>query len=112
MDYQLELFVEFDEILKQNTTSFELDIEFNTVIIKMEINEQFKGIGDYLINQCFCHTESRPLIVFRYNDGYNGYAKYDVPQHDIDIDENFVYFRVPFSKWLDISSASFGGMYG
>ena len=112
MDYQLELFVEFDEILKKNTTHFELDIEFNTVIVKMEINEQFKGIGDYLINQCFCHTDKRPIISFKYNDGYSGYARYDIPHSDIEIDENYVYFKVPFSKWLDISSASFGGMYG
>lgn len=112
MYYQLELFVEFDEIIKQKTTVVDYNIENNTVTVRMDLNEQFKDIGKYLVDQCFCHTESRPLILFRYNDGYNRYAKYDIPQDDINIDDNYVYFRVPFSKWLDISSASFGGMYG
>lgn len=111
MDYQLELFVEFDEIIEQNT-SVVVDMDSRTLTVRMEINEKFKGIRNYLIDQCFCHTESRPIIMFRYNDGYNGCAKYDISQDDIKIDDNFVYFKVPLSKWLDISTSSFGGMYG
>lgn len=112
MNYQLELFVEFDEIMKQKSPVISHNIVYNTVTVRMDLNEQFKGIGRYLIDQCFCHTDSRPLILFRYNDDYSGYATYDIPHDEINIDENFVYFQVPFSKWLDISSASFGGMYG
>ena len=112
INYQLELFVEFDEIINPKTVVYNLDIVTNTVTVRMDLNEQFKDIGKYLIEQCFCHTYKRPIISFKYNDGYPGYAKYDIPQDDINIDENFVYFKVPYSKWLDISSASFGGMYG
>lgn len=112
MNYQLELFVEFDEIIKQKPPVISHDIVYNTLTVRMDLNEQFKDIGKYLIEQCFCHTDSRPLILFRYNDDYSGYATYDIPQDDINIDDNYVYFRVPFSRWLDISSASFGGMYG
>lgn len=112
MDYQLELFVEFDEIIEQNTAVVGVDMDSRTLTVRMEINEKFKGIGNYLIDQCFCHTESRPIIMFGYNDGYNGCAKYDISQDDIKIDDNFVYFKVPLSKWLDISTSSFGGMYG
>lgn len=112
MNYQLELFVEFDEIIKQNTSVVGVHVDSNTLNVRMELNEQFKDIGNYLMEQCFCHTKSRPIIMFRYNDGYNGYAKCDIPQDDIKIDDDFVYFKVPLSKWLDISSASFGGMYG
>ena len=112
INYQLELFVEFDEIINLKTVVYNLDIVTNTVTVRMDLNEQFKDIGKYLKEQCFCHTDKRPIISFKYNDGYSECARYDIPHHDIEIDEKYVYFKIPFSKWLDLSSASFGGMYG
>lgn len=111
-EYQTELFVEFDEIIKPKTSVCDLNIYNKIVTVRMDLNEKFIGIGRYLLEQCFCHTDSRPIIMFKYNDGYTGYAKYDIPVNEIRIDDEHVYFQVRFSKWLDISSAYFGGMYG
>lgn len=111
-EVQLELFVDFSDIVDRKTITTDIDIDHNEIIVRMELNPQFKDIGPYLLNQCFCHTEQRPLITFKYNDGYQGLCRYDIPTDSIKIDDKFVYLRLRIAHWLDISSVAFGGMYG
>lgn len=111
-EIQLELFVDFSDIVDRKTITTDIDIDYNEIIVRMELNPQFKDIGPYLLNQCFCHTEQRPLITFKYNDGYQGLCRYDIPTDSIKIDDKFVYLRLRINNWLDISSVAFGGMYG
>lgn len=111
-EVQLELFVDFSSIVDKETILTDIDIDRNEIIVRMELNPQFKDISSYLLDQCFCHTEQRPLITFRYNDQYPGLCKYDIPIENIKIDDKYVYLRLRIAYWLDISSVSFGGMYG
>lgn len=111
-EVQLELFVDFSSIVNKETILTDIDIECNEIIVRMELNPQFKDIGPYLLNQCFCHTEQRPLITFNYNNGYLGLCDYDIPEENIKVDDKYVYLRLRIAYWLDISSVAFGGMYG
>lgn len=111
-EVQLELFVDFSSIVDKETILTDIDIERNEIIVRMELNPQFKYIGPYLLNQCFCHTEQRPLITFNYNNGYLGLCEYDIPEENIKVDDKYVYLRLRIAYWLDISSVAFGGMYG
>ena len=110
-EVQLELFVDFSSIVDKETILTDIDIESNEIIVRMDLNPQFKDIGPYLLNQCFCHTEQRPLITFNYN-GYLGLCEYDIPEENIKVDDKYVYLRLRIAYWLDISSVAFGGMYG
>lgn len=111
-EVQLELFVDFSSIVDKETILTDIDIERNEIIVRMELNPQFKDIGPYLLNQCFCHTEQRPLITFNYNNGYLGLREYDIPEENIKVDDKYVYLRLRIAYRLDISSVAFGGMYG
>lgn len=111
-EVQLELLVDFSSIVDKNTIVADIDIEYNDIIVRMDLSPQFMNIGSYLLDQCFCHTEQRPLITFKYNDGYQGLCRYDVPEENIKIDDRYVFLRFRRAHWLDISSVSFGGMYG
>lgn len=111
-EVQLELLVDFSSIVNKETILTDIDIERSEIIVRMELNPQFKDIGPYLLNQCFCHTEQRPLITFNYNDGYQDLCKYDIPEENIKVDNKHVYLRLRIAYWLDISSVAFGGMYG
>ena len=111
-EVQLELFVDFSSIVDKETILTDIDIERNEIIVRMELNPQFKDIGPYLLNQCFCHTEQRPLITFKYNDHYPGLCKYGISEEKIKFDDKYVYLRLRIDHWLDISTVSFGGMYG
>ena len=111
-EVQLELFVDFSSIVDKETILTDIDIDRNEIIVRMELNPQFTDIGPYLLNQCFCHTEQRPLITFNYNDNYPGLCKYDIPEEKIRFDGKYVYLRLSNARWLDISTVSFGGMYG
>lgn len=111
-EVQLELFVDFSDIVDRKTITTDIDIDHNEIIVRMDLNTHFTDIGSYLLNQCFCHTEQRPLITFRYNDGYQGLCRYDISAENIKIDDKYVYLRIPIAYWLDISSVEFGGMYG
>lgn len=111
-EVQLELLVDFSSIVDKETILTDIDIDRSEIIVRMELNPQFKDIGTYLLNQCFCHTEQRPLITFNYNDGYRGLCKYDIPEENIKVDDKYVYLRLRIAYWLDISTVSFGGMYG
>lgn len=73
-EVQLELFVDFSSIVNKDTILVDIDVDNNELIIRMELNPQFQDIGSYLLDQCFCHTEQRPLITFRYNDNYPDYV--------------------------------------
>ena len=111
-EVQLELFVDFSSIVNKDTIIVDIDVEKNELIVKMELNHQFRDIGDYLLDQCFCHTEQRPLITFKYNNHYPGLCKYDIPEEKVKFDDKYVYLRLRIAHWLDISTVSFGGMYG
>lgn len=111
-EIQLELFVDFSSIVNKDTILVDIDVEKNELIVRMKLNSQFQDIGDYLLDQCFCHTEQRPLITFKYNDNYPGLCKYDIPTEKIKFDDKYVYLRLSIAYWLDISTVSFGGMYG
>ena len=111
-EVQLELFVDFSSIVCKETILTDIDIERSEIIVRMELNLQFQDIGDYLLDQCFCHTEQRPLITFKYNDNYPGLCKYDIPEEKIRFDGKYDYLRLRIAHWLDISSVAFGGMYG
>lgn len=111
-EVQLELFVDFSSIVDKETILIDIDIERNEIIVRMELNPQFKDIGPYLLNQCFCHTEQRPLITFNYTNGYLGLCEYGIPEENIKVDDKYVYLRLRIAYWLDISSVAFGGMYG
>lgn len=111
-EVQLELFVDFSSIVNKDTILVDIDVEKNELIVRMELNHQFTNIGDYLMDQCFCHTEQRPLIIFKYNDHYPGLCKYDISEEKIKFDDKYVYLRLRIAHWLDISTVSFGGMYG
>lgn len=111
-EVQLELLVDFSSIVNKETILTDIDVDRNEIIVRMEINPQFQDIGSYLLDQCFCHTEQRPLITFRYNNGHQGLCRYDIPPENIKIDDKYVYLRLRIAYWLDISSVAFGGMYG
>ena len=111
-EVQLELFVDFSSIVNKETILTDIDIENNELIVRMELNPQFQDICDYLLDQFFCHTEQRPLITFNYNDHYPGLCKYDIHEEKIRFDGKYVYLRLRIAHWLDISTVSFGGMYG
>lgn len=111
-EVQLELFVDFSSIVDKETILTDIDIKRSEIIVRMELNPQFQDIGDYLLDQCFCHTEQRPLITFKYNDNYPALCKYDIPEEKIRFDGKYVYLRLRIANWLDISTVSFGGMYG
>ena len=111
-EVQLELFVDFSSIVTKDTILVDIDVENNELIVRMELNPQFRDIGDYLLDQCFCHTEQRPLITFKYNDHQPGLCKDDISTEKIKFDDKYVYLRLRIAHWLDISTVSFGGMYG
>lgn len=111
-EVQLELFVDFSSIVNKDTILVDIDVEKNELIVRMELNNQFQDIGNYLLDQCFCHTEQRPLITFKYNDHYPGLCTYDISEEKIKFDDKYVYLRLRIAHWLDISTVSFGGMYG
>lgn len=111
-EVNLELMPNFEDVIISHTAFTELDHLTNTVKVKFRLMPDYIGIGSYLKEQCFCHTDKKPLVEFNYNDGYSGFARYAVPEDNIKFYDYFVILTVHYSNWLDMKSARFGGMYG
>lgn len=112
MNYQLELFMNFEDVIELDTISATSDRVNGLTKVRFDLKKEFTEIGSYLKDQCFCHTDSEPIIRFRYNDAYSGFANYNIPETDITFYDNHVVLKLPYAKWLDVYSGEFGGMYG
>lgn len=109
---QLELLVDFDDIIKDHKPSDIIFIyEQNALVIVFTLKECYTGIGEYLENMCFCHTNARPLIEFNYNGDKYFIDKYDVPQECVQITDNHIIIKMPDYRSMDPSSIVYGGMY-
>lgn len=111
-EVNLQLFMNFEDVIIPNSVSLTVDYLYNLIRVRFDLKEEFTGIGSYLKDQCFCHTDSEPIIRFRYNDAYSGFANYNIPETDITFYENHVVLKLPYAKWLDVYTGEFGGMYG
>lgn len=111
-EVNLELMPNFEDVIVSHTAFTEVDILTNTIKVKFRLVPEYIGVGSYLKEQCFCHTDKQPLIEFKYKDNYNGFVKYTINEDNIKFYDYFVMLQLHYSNWLDVSSARFGGMYG
>lgn len=111
-EVNLELMPNFEDVIISHTAFTEVDPLTNTVKVKFRLMPEYIGIGSYLKEQCFCHTDQQPMIEFKNNDNSGKFITYVVPHENIKFYDHFVVLTMSHTKWIDIKSCEFGGMYG
>lgn len=111
-EVNLELMPNFEDVIISHTAFTEVDPLTNTVKVKFRLMPEYIGIGSYLKEQCFCHTDKKPMIYFNCIDNEDLSVGYAVPNENIKFYDYFVLLTLSMTRNIDINSAEFGGMYG
>ena len=112
MNYQIELFMNFEDIIELDTISATSDRFNGLTKVRFDLKKEFTEIGSYLKDQCFCHTNSEPVIRFKYCNSDTYYSEYIIPEDCITFFNKHLVIELPYFKWLCLYTVQFGGMYG
>lgn len=112
MNYQLELFMNFEDIIELDTISATSDRVNGLTKVRFDLKKEFTEIGSYLKDQCFCHTNSEPVIRFKYCNSDTYCSEYIIPEDCITFFNKHLVIELPYFKWLCLHTVQFGGMYG